>query len=265
MEEFSPPIPNLSTAPYLKKILGELAEGRYYDKLPIYPELGPEVRRKVPFHESTLGRCAVVGVWSTLEYYYPEKKFTVEFIDKVCGYREGYGTWPTKALIWLNEHAHLTTRWIGGVDLRILAESPELYLWLEHDGDRLAYEYQLKTSDLPAEQANAALYLKRGGIFENRPGTREDIKLYVNGDYLPSASVNAALLPNAVSDDYLPHSVLIVNCNEDTVTIHNADHINGNVPNQVISWEQFERAWEGRARRLVVVGRETPFESPLDN
>lgn len=262
--EFYPPVPDLSTALYLRKVFKELAEGKYFDVPLPYPELESEVYREVPFRASTLGRCAVANTWSILEYYYPQKEFTAKFVDKLCGYREGYSTWPTQGLIRLNQYARMTVRWIGGVDLRILADSPEIYLWLEHDGDRAAYEYQLRTSDLPAEKAHAARYLRMGGIFENRFGTIEDIKLYLSCDCLPRVSVNAALLPNAISNDYLPHSLLIVGYTEDSVIVHNADHINGNVPNQVIPWEQFEQAWEGRGRRLVVAGREAPFVSPLD-
>lgn len=184
-------------------------------------------------------KCVPAVVAMILAYFMPERQFTLQEVEKLCGYVPGKGTWKTQLLLSLNELG-FQTQWIEEFDHRKFAHNPEGYLATILDKEAL--DWQIKNSNLSLEAGRIKQYLAKGLPLEHRKGTRQDIKDFLDNDWLVMLEVNENVI--AGIPGYLGHVVLVVGYDENNVTIHNPDGNNGNRPNQVITWELLEEAWK---------------------
>lgn len=197
---------------------------------------------EVPFvgnDENPSDKCVPAVVAMVLAYFMPERPFTLQEVEKLCGYVPGKGTWKPQLLLSLNELG-FQTQWIEDFNHHKFAEDPESYLTTILDKDAL--DWQIKNSDLPKEADRIKQYLAKGLPLEQRKGTRQDIKDFLNNGWLVMLEVNENVI--AGIPGYLGHVVLVVGYDDDNVTIHNPDGNNGNKPNQVITWGLLEQAWK---------------------
>lgn len=197
----------------------------------------------VPFvgnDENPSDKCVPAVVAMVLGYFFPKQKFTMNQAEQICGYVPGKGTWKTKLLLSLNELG-LQTKWIEDFDHSMFVKDPEGYLATILDEEAL--DWQIRNSNLPEEAERMGQYLSKGLPLEERKGTRQDIKNFLNEGWLVMVEVNENVIAGVPG--YLGHVVLVVGYDDDVnVVIHNPDGNNGNKPNQVISWELLEQAWK---------------------
>lgn len=205
-----------------------------------YPNDNYTVKLDVPFVENPGKRCVPACAAMVLGYCLPEVKFSWTEIEQLSGFREGLATWGTQHLLSLNDLG-IETVWIEDVDLDRFALAPFEYIRSLFSDDE-AYNYQIQHSDLSLEAKRVSEYLDRGLSFEQRPATSDDIKAFLQDDWLVRLEVNGKVL--ADQPGYGAHSVLVSGFNDEQVIIQNPDSAFGQKPNQVVSWELLEKAWQ---------------------
>lgn len=192
----------------------------------------------VPFVNNPDDKCVPATIGMVLAYFMPEKPFTMAELENLTGYQHGRGTWRTKSMLSLH-NLGFQTKWIEDFDYDKFIESPKGYLRTMLDAD--AYRWQVQHSDLELEAKRVQAYLDAGNEITHRAGTPKDIKGCLRDGWLVSLEVNAC--PLAGKPGYEGHSVLVIGCDDQDVTIHNPDGVNGNKPHQVVGWEVLQQAW----------------------
>lgn len=184
-------------------------------------------------------KCVPAVVAMVLGYLMPERQFTMQEVEYLCGYVPGKGTWKTQLLLSLN-NLGFQTRWIEGFDHHKFADNPQGYLATILD--REALDWQVKNSNLPLEAARIKQYLAKVLPLEHRKSTRQDIKDFLNDGWLVMVEVNGNTITGIPG--YLGHVVLVIGYDEKNLPIHNPDSNKRNRPSQVITWDLFEKAWK---------------------
>lgn len=194
---------------------------------------------EVPFIKNLDNRCVSATTGMVLAYFMPEKKYTMAELDKLCGYVEGRGTWQAESLLQLHKLG-FQVHTIEGFDHEAFASDPRKYL--SSILDKEALDYQLKHTDLELEPQRIQEYIDLGLSLENRPATDDDVRSFIDEGWLVRLEVNGQ--PLAGKTGYSEHSILVISYDEDNVVIHNPDGMNGNKPNQKVSWELLNQAWK---------------------
>lgn len=197
------------------------------------------VHYNVPFIENPGDKCVMAVIGMVLAYFYPEQTYSMPELESLCGYVAGKGTWKAQSMLSMAELG-LQTKWIEDFDQRAFVKDPEGYLATILDKESLAW--QIANSDLAGEAGRVKRYLDQGLPFEQRIGTREDIKQLLDNGWLVMLDVNEN--PLSGKDGYIGHVVLVTGYDDKTATIHNPDGNHGNKPNQEVTWELLERAWK---------------------
>lgn len=199
------------------------------------------IRYNVPFIANPNDHCVPASIGMVLEYFEPRQKFTMTELDKLCGYQSGKGTWPFKHMLELDRRGY-QLEWIGDFDLHRFANGPAAYLreLLRHDPDAL--EFQLTHSDMPAEATKAKEYLDKGLPFEHRRATFDDLRRLLDEGWLVRLEVNG--MPLADKPGFDPHSVLAIGYDKSGAILHNPDGLYGSKPNQHVSWDLLDKAWD---------------------
>lgn len=193
----------------------------------------------VPFIENPGDKCVMAVIGMVLAYYFPDKTYTMAELEKLCGYVAGKGTWKAQSMLSMAELG-LQTKWIEDFDHRAFMKDPEGYLATILDEESLAW--QVANSNLSGEAERVKRYLEQGLPFEQRVGTRKDIKQLLDDGWLVMLDVNEN--PLSGKDGYIGHVVLVTGYDDKEATIHNPDGNHGNKPNQKVSWELLEQAWK---------------------
>jgi hypothetical protein len=196
---------------------------------------------QVPFVENPNTRCVPACVAMVLAYFMPERIFSMPDVEKLCGFRPGpqNGTWPMEHWLRLTEMG-FEVRVIEEFDLAKFAEDPRAYLAsIIKDPEALAF--QTRGEGLDKEAGRARDFLARGLPHENRQGTVEDIKQFLDDGWLVRLEVDACTLAN--QPGYEGHSVLAIGYNDDDIILHNPDGRFGNKPNQHVPWPHLVDAW----------------------
>jgi hypothetical protein len=193
----------------------------------------------VPFVENPNDRCVPATIGMVLGYFMPEKEFSMAELEKITGYVQGKGTWQTQTMLSLADIG-FQTHWIEDFDHKAFVEDPEGYL--KTILDKEALEWQLKHSNNQLEAKRMQKYLDSNLPIEQRKGTIEDIKNFINDGWLVRLEVNENTIVG--KPGYVGHSILVVGYSEKWAIIHNPDGANGNKPNQKVPWGLLARAWK---------------------
>lgn len=194
---------------------------------------------EVPFVENPDDKCMPSTTGMVLKYFMPEKHWVMDDFIKLTGYIPGKGTWSAESMINLSRLG-FETRWIEDFNHQAFIDDPEGYLSTILDPESL--KWQVENSDLELEARRIKGYLDSQNVIEERTGTRDDIKRFIDDGWLVRLEVNANTL--AGKDGYEGHSVLVIGYNDIDAIVHNPDGANGNIPNQRVSWGLLEQAWK---------------------
>jgi hypothetical protein len=195
--------------------------------------------KTVPFVENPDSRCVPATMGMILGYFMPEKQFTMADLEKLCGYRKGHGTWIALSLLAMADMG-FKVHCVEDFDRQQFVNDPKKYLRSVLDDE--AYAWQVAHSDLGIEAGHIRQYMARGLPLEKRVGTNEDIKRFLDDGWLVKLAINARTLSN--KPGYDGHSILAIGYNDTECIIHNPDGDSGNRPNQHVTWELFDKAWE---------------------
>lgn len=169
----------------------------------------------------------------------PERTFTMPELEKFCGHEDNRATWPVTSMLNLHESG-FQLRWIEDFDHEAFIKDPKTYLRSILDEE--AFNWQVAHGSLEQEAERIKQYLALGLPIEQRQGTRKDIEELLDDGWLVRLEVNS--LPLSNKSGYDGHSILVIGYNDQEAIIHNPDGMNGNKPNQHVSWELLDKAWK---------------------
>lgn len=192
----------------------------------------------VPFVANPDDRCVPATIAMVLAYFLPARRYTLADAERLSGYEKGRGTWQTLSMLNLAELG-FELRWVEDFDHARFAADPEAYLRTILDPEAL--DWQLHHTNLKLEATRMREYLARGLPVEQRAGTNDDVRRFLDDGWLVRIEVNSR--PLSARDGYIGHSVLAIGYDETGVVLHNPDGENGNRPAQHVPWELFDRAW----------------------
>lgn len=191
----------------------------------------------VPFYKNTEDdtHCVQACYKMVLKYFWPEKDFTWEELDKITNKKEGLWTWPMAGLTWMAEQG-FDVEYIEAFDYTAFLTRTDEYL-LEKFGPEVAAA-QKKYSDITSELAHTKAFLEKVYVKNYSPNFNE-IKKYIDNGYLVVASINSKALYN--KPGYIGHSVIVKGYENDTLIVH--DPGLPGVENHPVSKDQFTKAW----------------------
>lgn len=208
-----------------------------YERSSRSPAAMKSVDYNVPFYSNTPDdtHCFQAALKMILKYFWPDKDFTWEELEKITGKKEGLWTWPMAGMLWLKNN-NFDVKNIEVFDYKKFIESPAQYL-IDTYGKEVG-EAQIKHSDLSQEIEYAKEFLRKIST-ENRIPTLDDIKKLLSNGYLVGCNVNSYALNKKLG--YAGHFVIIKGFNNNELVIHDP----GLPPreNRVVDSDTFEKAW----------------------
>ena len=149
-----------------------------------------------------------------LKYFWPEKSFTMDDLDKISDKVHGKWTWPTAAMLWMIDH-DFEIKLIEDFDYHEFARRGGKYI-IDKCGPEVG-ESQIKNSDIESEKKYATRFAELN-LVERRLPTFEDIKRLLSDGYLLICNINASALNQ--NPGYSGHFVVLYECDDQSVTLH---------------------------------------------
>lgn len=195
------------------------------------------MHQNVPFVSNTPDNlhCVQASFLIILKNFIPNIEIDWDDWQKMTGFEEGKGTWPTAGLIWFIKNK-FDVRHIESFDFNKFALKGELYL-SQVFSDAM-FESVAKDTNFEMEQ-DRAQELSTYGVCENRAPTAEDIKRYLGNGYLVRAHVNAKALNR--QSGYAGHSVVVFGYDDSSFMLH--DPGLPAAPNMKVDFTDFEKAF----------------------
>jgi len=191
----------------------------------------------VPFYPNTQDNthCFQATFRMVLKFFWPEKEFSYEELDKITAKIEGLWTWQMAGLLWLNEHG-FEVRDIEIFDYSQFAEQGGDYL-IDFFGKEVG-ESQIRHTDIKQEIKYAEIFAKKINSEVRIPTIKEILQLLEN-DYVVICNVNSHTLNN--NEGYAGHFVVIKGFTNDSLIVHDP----GLPPqeNRMVDFNTFEKAW----------------------
>ena len=193
----------------------------------------------VPFISNPGDECVPATIGMIIKFFEPESNVSSEELKNMCGYVKGMGSWQTKHILEMTRRGY-QTKWTEDFAWHEFIDNPEAYL-RKLISDPEALEYQLSKTDLPLEASRMQQYLDSGYTFEQRRGSKDEIKQFLNGGWLVRLEVNAC--PLRPEEGYVGHSILVIGYDKTGFILHNPDGPEHNMQNQHVSWDLLDQAW----------------------
>jgi len=193
--------------------------------------------KTVPFYANTPDEthCLQASLRMILKYFWPEKEYTWEELEKISAKKEGLWTWPMATMLWLRQQG-FEARNVEMFSYAEFAAKGTDYL-VDMVGEKVAKE-QVDHSDIKHE-IQYAQRLANLDITEQRIPTLSEIKQRLDEGYLVICTVNYRTLNDL--PDYSGHSVLVIDHTDNELIIHDPG-LPGRA-NRHVSNELFEKAW----------------------
>ena len=195
------------------------------------------MKQTIPFYSNSPddSHCFQAVIGMILKYYFPDKDYSWEELDKMTDKRKGLGTWPMRGFINLKKMGFEIIN-MEDFDYKKFSEKGNEYL-IEKYGEE-AGKIQIKYSDIPQERQTAKEFIK---IFGNKFTTPNDsdIKKLLRKGYLVMCNVNSKALNN--KKGYMGHFVLIYDFDKKYLYLHDPG-----LPaskERKVTYHQFNKAW----------------------
>lgn len=191
----------------------------------------------VPFYPNEIDNlhCFQACLKMVLKYFWPEREFSKDELEKITAYNEKLLTWQMAGTLWMKNNG-FEIRNIEVFDYGRFVQDGGKYL-LEEFGAEVG-KIQIENGDIPQEQKFAAQYLQKVEI-EKRIPNLNDVKKLLQEGYLIICGVNSAALVERT--DYLAHSIVVKGFENNFLIIHDP----GLPPleNLKVNFDLFEKAW----------------------
>lgn len=205
-----------------------------------------QASKEIPFFKQTdSGNCLQTNLKIALKYYYPEKDYSFEELDKATGRTEGKWTWTSQALRFLtdeglNSYYYSTTPYFD-----ILEKGEDLIIdyYGETDGNIM-----IQHTDF--DSLYASIYdLGRSDRYENRKLSFHEVETeFEKGNFI-IILLDRSILQGGSA--YTGHFFTITAINSTHVVAHDT----AGTPNKVIDKETFIKAWNapGTDNDIIII------------
>ena len=172
--------------------------------IPFYPNLKSDTH------------CFQACLKMVLAYFWPNKSFTYQELDRISGHKSNQWTWDSQALVWLLDRGFIIKK-ISLFDHRKFALQGKEYLASFWNED--TFQKQKKMSDFKTAQYQMKKLVSHPKFrpIRKKPGLA-DIDNYSKKGFVLIASVNINILDNA--SGYNNHSVVIIHVSKKNITFH---------------------------------------------
>lgn len=191
----------------------------------------------VPFYSNTPDdtHCFQAALRMVLKYFEPKKEFSWEDLDKYTEKIDDLWTWPNAGLLWI-------------ASLGYEVKDIELFDYEKFVHEGVSYIYKEFGEEVGDAQENHAdmqqgiilsKKLLEKNLWEKRMPNIEDIKKFLDEEYLVVCNVNAAKLND--KEGYVGHSTVMKGYTDKEFVLHDP----GLPPqeNRKVKFEDFEAAW----------------------
>jgi len=176
------------------------------------------IKLDIPFHPNAKDNihCFQASLRMVLAYFEPDTKYSYAEIDQVTGFRRGYLTWTTLAILWLASKGY-RVKDISTFDCEEFAKHGKMYLKKYWRPD--VYAVQNSQSDLVKEQRSTkrALYTKGIEMIKQKP-TVTMLEKHLMSGWLAIANIDISRFNN--TKHYSAHSIVVTAITPSSVAFH---------------------------------------------
>lgn len=195
------------------------------------------MRKDIPFYSNTPDdtHCFRASLRMILRYFFPEREFTWEDLERMTAKKQGLWTWQLAGILWMQAN---------GFEVRN-KEVFDYEAFIQHGGKYLLEEFgeevggaQIRYSDIDQEQRLSKTFIHLVRTEKSIPTTR-DIKELLQEGFLIIINLNAKILSE--KSGYAGHSVVITGFEDNFIFLH--DPGLPPQPDREITLDTFEKAW----------------------
>ena len=195
------------------------------------------MKKEIPyFKQPDNTHCFQACLKMVLKYFFPEKEFTFEELDKITDKPKDKWTWSCTALVELKN-----------IGLKIKHYSIFNYNVFSKNGadcirktyDKEVAEEMIENSDIESEIENAKKMIEED-IFELKELSFNDVENWFKEGYIILLLINSKMINNELG--YSGHYVVLTGFDEDNIFIHDPQIKNG-LPNRKVKKDLFIKAW----------------------
>ena len=170
-----------------------------------------------------------------MKYFWPEKDYSWEELDKITAKVESLWTWPTAGLLWLKTQG-MEVKNIEVFDYETFVREGGKYL-IDECGEEVG-KAQIERSDIEQERRLAKEFIGKIEVLEKIPSIR-DIKMLLEEGFVVICNINAYALDN--DRGYAAHFVVVKGFDDENLFLHDP----GLPPleNRKVDFDTFERGW----------------------
>jgi hypothetical protein len=194
---------------------------------------------EVPFFANTVDdiHCVQACFKIILKYFLPDRDFSYLQLDRMSQRQPRKGTWWPPMLLELQKLG-LKVKCIEGFNYQAFYRQGEEYVRQIYPEPTL--RYYLQDSNLMDIKGLIPNFLKKVDV-KDRPATLQDLRALLENGWLVAVDLNAAVLNDLKTADYVGHMVVVVAIDQNNIWLH--DPGLPPRPNRKISLHKFTKAW----------------------
>ena len=179
-----------------------------------------------------------------LKYFFPEKDFSYEELDKISDKAKDKYTWFCAAAVKVKKMG-LRVKAYSNFDYNEFIKNGAEYIRKKYDKE--IAERTIEMSDIKSEIENAREMIKEH-IYELKELSFKDIENWFKENYMVILLVDSNMINN--EPGYEGHFVVLIGIDDNNVYVHDPARISGSA-NRKINKDLFKKAWE--YQKLVIL------------
>jgi len=195
------------------------------------------MKKEIPFFGNTKDNthCFQASLRMVLGYFFSERDFSWDELDRISKKVKGLWTWPLAALLWLTKNG-IEVKNIEVFDYPAFIKKGGKYL-IETFGEEVG-RAQVEHSDIEQERRISKDFMKQVDTEQRLPAL-QDIKKLLREGFLVVCNINARALDQ--KPGFAGHFVVITKLDGKQITLHDP----GLPPlkNRKVTAARFEKAW----------------------
>jgi len=196
------------------------------------------MKKEIPyFKQPDNTHCFQACLKMVLKYFFPEKDFTYEELDKITDKPKDKWTWICAASVEL-KNMKLKTRLYSKLDYNSFIKNGADYIRKFYD--KKTAEKLIEMTDIESEIENTKKMIKEN-IFELKELTFNDIENWFKENYVMILLINSKMINN--KSGYAGHFVVLTGFDKEYVFVHDSGIENGS-PNRKVKKDLFIKAWK---------------------
>jgi len=196
------------------------------------------------FKQSDDTHCFQACLKMVLKYFFPEKDFTYEELDKITDKPKDKWTWCCAALVEL-KNMGLKVNFYSNFDYEQFIRSGAAYVRKKYDKE--IAKKTIEMSDIESEIKNAKEMIKEN-IYELKEVPFKNIEEWFKENYIIILLINSKMINK--KPGFAGHFVVITGTDKNNVYVHDPG-INDGSPNRKVEKDLFIKAW--KYQRLVIL------------